>query len=109
VKQYIYMSTGTASRLGPTKQKLLLGVFPAGFANFRSVIYNSTNCCACINRHFFLPYVIGKAYSTRSAGSEVRNFLARFLITCEIKCRIAMTKAAFNKKRALFTSTLDLE
>jgi hypothetical protein len=29
--------------------------------------------------------------------------------TCEIKCRIAMAKAAFNKKRALFTSTLDLE
>jgi len=29
--------------------------------------------------------------------------------TCEIKCRIAMVKAAFNKKRALFTSTLDLE
>ena len=27
--------------------------------------------------------------------------------TCEIKCRIA--KAAFNKKRTLFTSTLDLE
>ena len=29
--------------------------------------------------------------------------------TCEIKCRIAMAKAAYNKKRALFTSTLDLE
>jgi hypothetical protein len=29
--------------------------------------------------------------------------------TCEIKCKIAMVKAAFNKKRALFTSTLDLE
>jgi hypothetical protein len=29
--------------------------------------------------------------------------------TCEIKCRIAVAKAAFNKKRALFTSTLDLE
>jgi hypothetical protein len=29
--------------------------------------------------------------------------------TCEIKCRIAMLKAAFNKKRTLFTSTLDLE
>jgi hypothetical protein len=28
---------------------------------------------------------------------------------CEIKCRIAMTKAAFNKKRTFFTSTLDLE
>jgi len=29
--------------------------------------------------------------------------------TCEIKSRIAMTKAAFNKKRALFTNTLDLK
>jgi hypothetical protein len=29
--------------------------------------------------------------------------------TCEIKCRIAMAEAAFNKKTALFTSTLDLE
>ena len=29
--------------------------------------------------------------------------------TCEIKCRIAMAKAAFTKKRPLFTSTLDLE
>jgi predicted restriction endonuclease len=28
---------------------------------------------------------------------------------CEIKYRIAMAKDAFNKKRALFTSTLDLE
>ena len=29
--------------------------------------------------------------------------------TCEIKCRIVMAKVAFNKKRALFTSTLDLK
>ena len=29
--------------------------------------------------------------------------------TCEIKCRIAKAKAVFSKKRALFTSTLDLE
>ena len=29
--------------------------------------------------------------------------------TCEIKCRIAMAKAAFNKKKTLFTSTLGLE
>jgi len=29
--------------------------------------------------------------------------------TCEITCRIAMAKPAFNKKRALFTSTWDLE
>ena len=29
--------------------------------------------------------------------------------TCEIKCRIFMAKAAFNKERAGFTSTLVLE
>jgi len=29
--------------------------------------------------------------------------------TCEIKSRIARTKAAFNKPRALFTSTVDLK
>ena len=29
--------------------------------------------------------------------------------TCEIKCRIAMAKAAINKKATLFTSILDLE
>jgi hypothetical protein len=28
--------------------------------------------------------------------------------TCEIKCRIAMAKAALNKKKALFTSNFDL-
>jgi hypothetical protein len=29
--------------------------------------------------------------------------------TCGIKCRFAMAKATFSKKRTLFTSTLDLE
>jgi hypothetical protein len=29
--------------------------------------------------------------------------------TCEIKCRIVMAKAAFNKKRILFISTFNLE
>ena len=29
--------------------------------------------------------------------------------TCEIKCRITIAKAAFNKERTLFTSALDLE
>ena len=27
--------------------------------------------------------------------------------TCESKCRTAMAKAAFNKKKTLFTGTLD--
>jgi hypothetical protein len=31
------------------------------------------------------------------------------ICTCEIKSRIAMAKVAFNKKRALFTSKMDLE
>jgi hypothetical protein len=29
--------------------------------------------------------------------------------TCEIKCSTAIAKAAFNKNKALFTSTLDLK
>jgi hypothetical protein len=45
---------------------------------------------------------------------ESFKYLGRILTndgryTCEIKCRIVMVKAAFNLKRALFTSTLDLE
>ena len=45
---------------------------------------------------------------------ESFKYLGSFLTndgicTCEIKCRIVMAKAAFNKKRTLFTSTLDLE
>ena len=44
--------------------------------------------------------------SFKSFGSTLTNDRR---CTCEIKCRIAMAKAAFNKKKALFTSTLDLE
>jgi hypothetical protein len=44
---------------------------------------------------------------------EITVFNARYNIqgkcTCEIKSRIAMEKGAFNKKRALFTSKMDLE
>jgi hypothetical protein len=29
--------------------------------------------------------------------------------TCEIKSRIAMAKAVFNKRRAVYTSKMDLE
>jgi hypothetical protein len=44
--------------------------------------------------------------SFKYLGSDLTN---NGRCTCEIKCRNAMTKAAFNKKRTLFTSTLDLE
>jgi hypothetical protein len=45
---------------------------------------------------------------------ESFKYLGRILTkdgrcTCEIKCVIAMAEAALNKKRALFTGTLDLE
>jgi hypothetical protein len=44
---------------------------------------------------------------------EYFNYLGRMITndarcTCEIKSRIAMAKAAFNKKRTLFTSKMDL-
>jgi hypothetical protein len=38
-----------------------------------------------------------------------QNFNNDGRCTCEVKYRITMAKAAFNKKRTLFTSTLDLE
>jgi hypothetical protein len=44
--------------------------------------------------------------SSKYLGSILTNYGR---CTFEIKCRIAMAKAAFNKKRTLFTSTLDLE
>ena len=44
--------------------------------------------------------------SFKYLGSILRN---DGRCTCEIKCRIAVAKAAFNKKKTLFTSTLDLD
>jgi hypothetical protein len=44
--------------------------------------------------------------SFKYLGSLLTNY-GRW--TCEIKCRIALAKAAFNKKWALFTCTLDLD
>ena len=44
--------------------------------------------------------------SFKYLGSMLTNYGR---CTCDIECRIAMAKAAFNKKRALFTSTLYLK
>jgi hypothetical protein len=41
--------------------------------------------------------------------SRILDFIMVIYKTCEITCRIAIAKATFNKKRTLFTSTLDLE
>jgi hypothetical protein len=49
---------------------------------------------------------LGNVESFKYLGSILTN---DGRCTCESKSRIAMAKAAFNKKRTLFTSTLDLE
>jgi len=46
--------------------------------------------------------------SFKYLGSMLTND-GRCIRTCEIKCRVAMTKAAVNKKRVLLTNTLDLK
>jgi hypothetical protein len=48
---------------------------------------------------------LGNVKTFKYLGSILTN---DGICTCEIKCRIAMAKAAFNKKRTLFTSTLNL-
>jgi hypothetical protein len=44
--------------------------------------------------------------SFKYLGSTLKNYE---ICTCEINSRIAMAKAAFNKKRALFTRKMDSE
>jgi hypothetical protein len=57
-----------------------------------------------------LPVII-KIDPKQQANVEFFKYLGSMLTydgrcTCEIKSRIAMTKAAFNKNRSLFTSSL---
>ena len=49
---------------------------------------------------------LGNVESFKYLGSVLTN---DGICTCEIKSRIGMANAAFNKKRALFTGTLDLK
>jgi len=51
------------------------------------LFYSCTMTDACYSIHIMLMYIL---YTNDGR------------CTCEIKCRIAMAKAAFNKKRALF-------
>jgi len=56
----------------------------------------------------FSVHVLDNAESFKYLGSMLTNN-GRCTRTCEIISRIAKAKPAFNKKRALFTSTLDLK
>jgi hypothetical protein len=58
------------------------------------------------SKNYYTPKQLENVESFKYLGSILTNDER---CTCEIKCRIAMAKTAFNKKRTLFTSTLDLE
>jgi hypothetical protein len=55
---------------------------------------------------FLCTLAVENVESSKYLGSMLTN---DGRCTCEIKSRIAMVKAAFIKKRALFTSNMDLE
>jgi hypothetical protein len=58
------------------------------------------------SKNYDRPKTLENVESFKYFGSILTND-GRF--TCETKRRIAMAKAAFNNKRSLFTSTLDME
>ena len=80
------------------------------------MLWNGNECGKNKSNENFKTTIPSKTYERQKKLENVESFkyLGSILTndgrcTCEIKCRIAMAKAAFNKKRALFTSTLDLE
>jgi len=80
------------------------------------MLWNGNECGKNKSNENFKTTIPSKNYDRPKQLENVESFkyLGSILTnngrcTCEIKCRIAMAKAAFNKKRALFTSTLDLE
>jgi hypothetical protein len=81
------------------------------------MLWNGSECRKHKSNENFKITIPRKIMTDQKQLENVRN-LFKYLgsiftndgrCTCEIKCRIAMAKAAFNKKRVLFTSTLDLE
>ena len=58
------------------------------------------------NKNYYILKKLENVESFKYLGSILTND-GRY--TCEIKCSIAIAKTAFNKKRALFTCTLDLD
>jgi len=70
--------------------------------------------CVCVYIYTSSRIVCICIYQKKLENMESSKYLGSILTkdgrrTREINCRIAMAKAAFNKKRALSTSTLDFE
>jgi hypothetical protein len=74
------------------------------------MLWNRNECGKIkVNRISRQPFPVNiMIYQKQLENVESFKYLGSIL-TNEIKCRVAMAKAAFNKKRTLFTSTLDLE
>ena len=80
------------------------------------ILWNGNECGNNKSNENFKTTIPSENYDRTKTTENVESFkyLGSILTndgrcTCEIKCRTAMAKVAFNKKRALFTSTLDLE
>ena len=80
------------------------------------MLWNRNECGKNKSNENFTTIISGKNYDGPKQLQKVEsfNYLGSMLTndgrrTCEIKSRIALAKAAFNKKRALFTSILDLK
>ena len=80
------------------------------------MLWNGNECGKNKSNENFKTTISTKNYDRPKKLENVESFKYLCSIitndgrcTCEIKCRIAMARAALNKKRNLFTSTLDLE
>ena len=80
------------------------------------MFWNGKECGENKSNENFKTTIASKNYDSPIKLENVESFkyLGSILTnvgrcTCEIKCRIVMARAALNKKRTLFTSTLDLE
>jgi len=80
------------------------------------MLWNGNECGENRSNENFKATISSKNYDRPKQLQNVESFkcLGSILTnegrcTGEVNCRIAMAKAAFNKMRALFTSTLELE
>ena len=80
------------------------------------MLWNGNECGENKSNENFKTTITSKNYDKSKQLENVESFKYFGSIltndrrcTSEIKCRIAMAKAAFKKKRTLFTRTLDLE
>jgi hypothetical protein len=80
------------------------------------MLWNGNECWKNKSNDNFKPTISSKTNDRPKTTEECGSFkyLGSMLTnhgrcTCEFKSRIAMVKAAFNKKRALFTSKMDLK